>query len=202
MRIGIIGGSFNPPHKLHEQMGIEVLKHNLVDKVVYVPTGDRYAKDGLVAGLHRYEMVKLMCKNHDCFEVSNYEVEKGSSYTYETLDYFQAQYPNDEIYFILSTDLLLDIMNWKRPEYILKNYRLIGLKREGIEYDELPLIYKKYPSSLMEYDFHMKELSSTFIREQLSRQEDETLSEFLNEEVLTYIQENQLYKILKMEDEI
>ena len=146
MRIGIIGGSFNPPHNLHKEMGLQVLKNNLVDKVIYVPTGDKYAKDGLLDGTFRLEMVRLMCQENELLEVSDYEIVRGASYTYETLDYFQALYPNDEIYFILSTDLILDIMNWKKPEYILSKYtaELIAdnTKWEQIIYESLEAIYK------------------------------------------------------------
>ena len=127
MRIGIIGGSFNPPHRLHKEMALNVLKNNLVDKVIYVPTGDKYAKDGLLDGNIRLEMLKLMCQDNPLLEVSDYEIKRGASYTYETLDYFKSLYPSDDFYFILSTDLILDIMNWKKPEYILSKYKLIAL---------------------------------------------------------------------------
>lgn len=193
MRIGIIGGSFNPPHKLHKQMGLETIKNNLVDKVIYVPTGDKYAKKGLLEGTHRYNMVKLMCEDNDYLEYSDYEVERGCSYTYETLDYFQKENPEDEIYFILSTDLILDIENWKNPDYILANYKLIGLKREGYNYLKLPEIYTKYPNSLTTYDFNMAELSSTIIRKEIKNNEQEKLEKYLDSNVLDYIILNKLY---------
>lgn len=193
MRIGIIGGSFNPPHKLHKEMGLQVLKNNLVDKVIYVPTGDKYAKDGLLNGVHRLEMVKLMCQENELLEVSDYEIVRGASYTYETLDYFQELYPNDEIYFILSTDLILDIMNWKKPEYILEKYKLIGLKRKGID-GTLPEIYSRYPNSLRLYDFKMEELSSTIVRKRIKERKIEELKGKLDEQVLEYIEKNSLYR--------
>ena len=193
MKIGIIGGSFNPPHQLHKQMGLQVLKHHLVDKVIYVPTGDDYEKKGLLEGKKRCYMVELMCENNPNMEVSDYEVKKGNSYTYQTLDYFQKKYPKDDIYFILSTDLILDIMNWKKPEYILKNYKLIGLKRKGIEYQKLPNIYLKYPNSFISYDFHMEELSSTYIREKIKSGNIEELNGKLDDKVLEYIQKYHFY---------
>ncbi len=193
MRIGIIGGSFNPPHKLHKEMGLQVLNHHLVDKVIYVPTGDKYVKEGLLSGENRYEMVRLMCAGNKYLEVSDYEIKAGASYTYETLDYFKNLYPNDEIYFVLSTDLILDIMNWKNPEYILSNYKLIGLKRKGVD-GKIPEIYSKYPNSLRLYDFKMEELSSTTIREILNERKIEELKGKLDKKVLEYIEKNSLYK--------
>lgn len=194
MRIGIIGGSFNPPHELHKRMGLEVIKNNLIDKVIYVPTGDKYVKEGLAKGIDRYNMVSLMCQDSIELEVSDYEIKKGSSYTYETLDYFKKIYPNDEIYFILSTDLILDIENWKEPEYILINYKLIGLKRKGYDNQKLPDIYDKYPNSLKLYDFDMEELSSTIIREEIKNNNQNKLNKYLDPKILNYIYFKNLYK--------
>lgn len=193
MKIGIIGGSFNPPHRLHKEMGLNVLKHNLVDKVIYVPTGDKYAKEELLDGSIRLEMVRLMCQDNPLLEVSDYEIKRGSSYTYETLDYFKSLYPSDEIYFIMSTDLILDIRNWKKPEYIMSKYKLIGLKRKGVD-GILPEIYSRYPDSLKTYDFHMEELSSTSIRKGMKEGKVEEIKGNLDEKVLEYIQKYSLYQ--------
>lgn len=194
MRIGIIGGSFNPPHKLHRQMGLEVLKHHLVDKVIYVPTGDGYAKENLLSGEIRFQMVSLMCAGYPNMEVSDYEVKKKTSYTYQTLDYFQKKYPKDEIYFVLSTDLILDIENWKKPDYILSHYHLLGLKRKGFSQDHLPSIYSRYPESIKLYDFQMEELSSTIIREKRKAKDEKDLPNLLGKRVYDFICQYHLYE--------
>ena len=193
MRIGIIGGSFNPPHRLHKEMALNVLKNNLVDKVIYVPTGDKYAKDGLLDGNIRLEMLKLMCQDNPLLEVSDYEIKRGASYTYETLDYFKSLYPSDDLYFILSTDLILDIMNWKKPEYILSKYKLIGLKRRGVD-GVLPEIYSRYPDSLKTYDFKMEELSYTIVRKRIKERKIKELKGYLDKLVLEYIEKYSLYQ--------
>ena len=193
MRIGIIGGSFNPPHRLHKEMALNVLKNNLVDKVIYVPTGDKYAKDGLLDGNIRLEMLKLMCQDNPLLEVSDYEIKRGASYTYETLDYFKSLYPSDDFYFILSTDLILDIMNWKKPEYMLSKYKLIGLKRRGVD-GVLPEIYSRYPDSLKTYDFKMEELSSTIVRKRIKERKIKELKGYLDKLVLEYIEKYSLYQ--------
>jgi len=169
-------------------MGEEVLKHDLVDGVIYVPTGDKYAKEELIKGFHRCNMLRLMG-----VEVSNYEIVRGASYTFETLDYFQEQYPDAEISFIMSTDLILDIEKWKNPEYILTNYKIIGIKRKGIEVENLPAIYELYPGSLTMHDFDLEELSSTMIREKIKKN-DKNLTKYLDPKVLEYINVNELYK--------
>jgi len=194
MRIGIFGGSFNPPHKLHYQIAKEILNRNLVDKIIYVPTGDKYAKNDLIQGIHRYNMVRVMCEENEQVKVSDYEIKAGASYTFETLDYFAKQNPQDKIYFIMASDLIMDIEKWKNPDYILENYKIIGLKRKGFEIDQLPEIYNRNKDSLLLYDFNMDELSSTLIRDKIKKNGYQDLEKYLDEKVIEYMVSNQLYR--------
>ena len=75
MRIGVFGGSFNPPHKMHLKIGIDLLNKNYLDKIIYVPTGSKYKyKNNLVSDLDRLNMLKLMVSNDERFLVSDYEL--------------------------------------------------------------------------------------------------------------------------------
>lgn len=62
MKIGIFGGSFNPPHKAHFQIAKEILNQGLVDRIIFVPTGNRYNKKDLIPNKYRYEMLKMMTR--------------------------------------------------------------------------------------------------------------------------------------------
>ena len=128
MKIGIFGGSFNPPHNMHKNIALNLIKNKYLDKVIYVPTGNKYNKRGLVNQNDRYNMVRLMIEGYNNLDVSNYEFNK-LTYTYETLDYFRNIYQNDDIYFICGSDNLKEITSWKRYDYILKNYKIIVIKR-------------------------------------------------------------------------
>lgn len=120
MRIGIFGGSFNPPHKMHYNIGKELIRMGYIDKVIYVPTGSKYIyKDNLVDDSDRYNMLSIMIEDDERFIVSDFELRNRNVYTYETLDYFQKTYPNDEIYFILGTDNLSYIDQWEKGEELL-----------------------------------------------------------------------------------
>ena len=89
MKIGIFGGCFNPPHKMHKKIAIELIKKHYLDKVIFVPTGSKYKyKNNLLSDNVRFEMLKLMCEDNNALEVSNYELKDQVVYTYETLDYF------------------------------------------------------------------------------------------------------------------
>lgn len=98
MKIGVFGGSFNPPHKMHEDIAKELVDKHVVDKVVYVPTGGQYKyKSNLVDDQKRYEMIKLITDKDERFDVSDYELKDHVVYTCETLAHFKEEYPNDEI---------------------------------------------------------------------------------------------------------
>ena len=125
MKIGIFGGCFNPPHKMHEKIVKELL--NILDKIIVVPTGGNYNKKDLVKPIDRYNMLKLVFDDKR-IEVSDYELDK-TPYSYQTLDYFQSIYPNDTLYFITGSDNFQKIESWKNWEYLLKQYHFIIVKR-------------------------------------------------------------------------
>ena len=128
MRIGIFGGSFNPPHFMHKSIAIELINNGYLDKIIYVPTGEKYPKKGLGTFEDRYEMVNRMIEGNPNLSSSDYEKDK-LTYTYQTLDYFQKQFIGDEIYFICGTDNFKIINTWKNYQYILDNYKLIVIPR-------------------------------------------------------------------------
>ena len=145
MKIGIFGGSFNPPHNMHKNIALKLINKGYLDKVIFVPTGDKYNKDGLLNQKDRYNMVKLMIEGCDNLEVSDYEFNK-LTYTYETLDYFKNIYKDDDIYFICGSDNLKQITLWRKYDYILRNYKMIVIRRNNDDIDKIInnlLIYYK-----------------------------------------------------------
>ena len=142
MRIGIFGGSFNPPHKMHLRMAKELLNDDLLDKIIYVPTGSKdIYKNNLVSDQDRYNMLKIMIKNDERLEVSDFELQTRNIYTYETLEYFKGIYLDDEIYFILGTDNLAYVDKWKYGIELLENNNFIVIRRST---DDIEKILKKY----------------------------------------------------------
>ena len=90
MKIGIFGGSFNPPHKMHKKIALDLIKKHYLDKVIFVPTGRKYKyKNNLLSDKVRLEMLKLMCIDNKDLDVSDYELKDHIVYTYDTLDYFK-----------------------------------------------------------------------------------------------------------------
>ncbi len=192
MKIGIFGGSFNPPHKMHKTIAIELIKKHYVDKVIFVPTGSKYKyKNNLLSDKARLEMLELMCRDNNNLEVSDYELKEHVVYTYETLDYFKNKYKDDEIYFICGSDNLSYIDKWKRGEDILSNNKLLVIKRNTFDINTLLEKYKDYKDNIIVTDIKENEISSTKIREMIYN--NKRTEDYLDDSVYSYIRENNLY---------
>ena len=193
MRIGILGGSFNPPHKMHFKMGLDLINKGYVDKIIYVPTGSKYKyKNNLIADEHRFKMLELMIKNDSRFEVSDYELKDYVVYTCDTLKYFKEMYPNDDIYFVCGADNLSYVDEWKNGIFLLENYKFLVIKRYTDDIDEILKRYDKYRDNIIISDVEPDSLSSTEIRNRIKNSED--ILELLDKDVYEYIISNNLYE--------
>lgn len=188
MRIGIFGGSFNPPHKMHKNIALNLIKNNYLEKVIYVPTGNKYNKKDLVDASHRYEMLKLMIQNYDFLEVSDYELKNNLTYTYQILNHFQEQYPNDEIYFICGSDNLKVFSTWKNYKYILNTFKLLVITRNNDNISEI--MSKINNENVIITNITTDNVSSTEIRKNLLSGLDD---DKIDKEVKEYIVKNNLY---------
>lgn len=194
MKIGIFGGSFNPPHKMHKQIALDLIKNNYVDKVIFVPTGSKYKyKNNLLSDKVRLEMLKLMCCDNATLEVSDYELKDYVVYTYETLNYFKKKYNNDEIYFICGTDNLSYIDEWKNGLDILSNNKLLIIKRSTDNIDQLLVKFKDYKDNIIVTNILENEISSTKIRKEIKSGNISNVKNYVEKEVFNYIVDNKLY---------
>ena len=86
MKLGIFGGSFNPPHKMHLNIGIELVNKQYVDNIIYVPTGSKYKyKNNLLPDKNRLEMLEILTNKYKNLSVDDYELKDEVVYTCETL---------------------------------------------------------------------------------------------------------------------
>lgn len=193
MKIGIFGGSFNPPHNMHREIAEELINKQYVDKIIFVPTGSKYKyKTNLIADKYRYKMLEIICKNNKKLEVSDYELKDQVVYTYQTLNYFKDKYKNDEIYFICGTDNLTYMDKWKNGIDILENNKILVIKRDTDDIKEILNRFYKYQDNILISDIKPKVLSSTMIREKI-KNNDKDLSKYLDKDVYEYIKDNKLY---------
>lgn len=194
MKIGIFGGSFNPPHKMHKKIANDLIELNYLDKVIFVPTGTKYEyKNNLIDNNHRLKMLEAMCQKNKNLSVSNYELQDTPIYTYQTLDYFKKKYSKDKIYFICGTDNLSYIDKWKRGDYILKNYSLLVIERNTNKTRPILEKLSKYRSHITITKIKEDSISSTTIREKIKKGNLDEIKQYLDKEVLNYIKEKNLY---------
>ncbi len=193
MKIGVFGGSFNPPHKMHKNIALELIKKHYVDKVIFVPTGSKYKyKNNLLSDEIRFKMLVLMCDDNKNLEVSDYELKEEVVYTCETLDYFKNKYKNDNIYFICGTDNLSYIDKWKNGLDVLANNKLLIVKRSTDNINDLLEKFKDYKDNIIVTNIKENEISSTKIREMIYN--NKRVENYLDKQVDLYIRENNLYR--------
>ena len=199
MKIGIFGGSFDPVHNEHVNLVKEGMRSLGLDKLFVMPAYQPPHKQGktLTPDAERLRMCRLAFEDMDGVEVSDYEIaQKGTSYTYLTCRYFKESFPNDELFWLVGTDMLRNFPTWKKPEDILKNATLAVCARnekdEWIEAEQAKF-FKRFEKKFAIIRYNGKDVSSTKIRVLAGAGMD--LSEYLPEKVAAYIVEKGLYEI-------
>lgn len=192
MKIGIFGGSFNPPHKMHESIASQLIERKIIDKVIFVPTSNFYPKAGLISDEERLTMLKLLIKDKKEYEVSDYEFGK-LTYTHETLEYFKKENKDDEIYFICGSDNLDQLDTWKEYKKILTDYKIIVIPRKE-NIDEILNKYEEYKNNIIVTNLENNYLSSTLVRNFLKEEKYQEVKDYINNNVLDYIINKDLYK--------
>ena len=193
MKIGIFGGCFNPPHKMHIEIARNLIKQGVLDKVIFVPTGNTYNKAELVDIKHRIAMLNFVI-DEDNMEVSNISSNVNYSYTFQVLDYFKAKYPDAQIYFICGTDNLKEFNRWRNYEYIISNYKLLVVARNGDNVDKITQEYEKHVDNICIASIEESLVSSTLIRKALKEDNHEYVQKYLASQVKKYIKIKGLYK--------
>ena len=189
MKIGIYGGSFNPPHIGHKRLVSNILNEKLVDKIIILPTNNRYNKDDLANLRHRVNMLKECFDDVDNVEIESEDIIKSLDYTYMALKYYSEEYSDADIFFIMGSDNLREFSTWKFWQLIVSQYNLIVVIRNEDKVFELENII---PNARIEFVEAVGDLSSTKIRKSIK--DGKSFMWFLDEGVEKYIKENNLYK--------
>lgn len=197
MKIGIVGGTFNPIHIAHMYLVTECKELLDLDRMLIIPNGDPPHKDNRVtAKEHRYNMVKLASRDFKEVNVSDMEVKSNEpSYTYKTLEMLSVKYKEDQLYFIIGADSLINFKTWKKPQRILELATLVCFDRPGYKSSEVEAAaawVKDNGGNLIIIDSLELEISSTDIRNRIK--EGKPAQAFLHPKVFKYIMDNGLYK--------
>ena len=134
MKIGLMGGTFNPVHLAHLRIAEEARELCGLDRVVFIPAADPPHKRlaGEVPFLLRYEMVRRAIAGNTAFELSDIEGQRGGkSYSIDTIAAFRRQHPEEQLFFIIGSDSFLEIGMWHRYAEIFRLCGLIVIERPG-----------------------------------------------------------------------
>ena len=191
MKIGVFGGTFNPPHNGHVRLAKAAADELKLDKLLVIPSCIPPHKIAaqLADGQERLEMCRLAFGCDPRFEVSPMELERGSrSYTVETLRELKALYPDSELYFIVGSDMLESFDKWYLWQEILSLSVLCAASREEGYSPDLSR-FGKLAERIKIITLDPLEVSSTQIRNSAG----EVSPELLDPKVAAYIREHGLY---------
>lgn len=206
MRLGILGGTFNPIHFGHLRAAEEARERVDLDKVIFMPSGNPPLKtQDLIEASHRYAMSRIATASNVNFVVSDLEIRQTEkSYTVNTIQRLYEIYPGDELFFILGIDVFLDITNWWQPDVLASIVDFVLVTRHG--FDLMDVLKSPYVRSADEElnQFHLKSgrkafvlqmtpmgISSTEIRRFL--REGKSIKYLLPDKVEEYIYQHNLY---------
>jgi nicotinate-nucleotide adenylyltransferase len=198
-RIGILGGTFDPPHIGHLIFAEYSTESIGLDKVLFVPAAEQPFKPTTRSGIsHRLAMLQLAIQDNTKFEISRIDIDRaGPHYTADMIPLVQAQFPDAQLYFLMGGDNLRDFPSWTRPQEIYRKVRLVVMRRgdEGISADMhddvLPGLSTKV--EIMDTPLLGIWLSSTHIVERL--QQGLSVRYLVPDAVLNYIHDHSLYKM-------
>jgi nicotinate-nucleotide adenylyltransferase len=189
-RVGILGGSFDPPHLGHQILALCALALEDIDQLWVIPCADHPFSKKLSSFEHRMEMCQLAFS----FAGSNIEVVgienelSGPSYTVKTLEAIREAQPKLELSFIMGSDVYLDLPKWQEPQNLAALARLVVFLRQGTELSDLTKV--GFEAEIHDA-FVLPHVKSTLIRESIRNNQTQTA--FVDRRVLSYVIENALY---------
>jgi len=185
-RIGILGGTFDPPHLGHLFIAEEVRISMNLDEIWFIPTFTPPHKDETKTNAKdRLTMLYKATENNSHFKVNTIEIDRsGKSYTYDTITFLKEKFPDKAFYFIIGADMVEYLPNWYRVDELVKLVSFIGVKRAGYQ------LNTDYP--VKQVDIPMIDISSTMLRKRLKS--GKTVHYMVPEPVISYIKEKRLYE--------
>ncbi len=187
-KIGILGGTFNPPHIGHLIIAEQVCDQLDLDKILFMPTAEpphSSMEKKTIASNVRVEMLDLAIGDNPNFDTELYEVERGGkNYTYETMKALIDLYPAVDFYFIVGADMIADLPTWYEIDKLVELVQFVGVNRPGY------LVETDYP--LIMVDVPLVDISSSAVRKKVAT--GCSIKYLVSEDVRKYIEREGLYQ--------
>ncbi|MEY8522558.1 nicotinate-nucleotide adenylyltransferase [bacterium 1XD8-76] len=205
-KTGILGGTFNPIHMAHLIIAEIALEEAELDEILFIPSGCSYLKDAadILPAKERIHMTGLAIEDNPKFALSTIETDReGNSYTCDTLLELRERYPDQEYYLIVGADNLFTMEEWKDPEVIFQNAKILaavrgGKKRDDME-EKIRELKEKYGADITILHVKHVDISSSMIREKVAR--GCSIRYMLPEGVRQYIIKNHFYKAKDVQEQ-
>ncbi|MDZ5470911.1 nicotinate-nucleotide adenylyltransferase (plasmid) [Bacillus sp. 31A1R] len=184
-KIGILGGTFDPPHFGHLLIANEVLESLDLDGIWFLPNQEPpHKKKSNVSNQDRIQMLKKAIEGNEKFQLETMELERpGPSYTYDTVKLLQSKHTDIQFYFIIGADMVEYLPKWYKIDELVQLIHFVGVKRPSYNVQtSYPILYVDVP----EFD-----ISSSMIRNRLK--EGKTVRYLLPDTVINYMEAKQLY---------
>ncbi|MBN2557757.1 MAG: nicotinate-nucleotide adenylyltransferase [Clostridia bacterium] len=200
MKIGIMGGTFNPIHNGHIEMACKAAEEFKLDDILLIPAGNppHKADNPVLSKYDRYEMCLVAAAPYDNIIVSSIEIERDSTtYTIDTLKELEVSYGiRDGIYFIIGGDTVFQLETWRDFREVFKRCGFIAFKRSGLDpgkmLGETNRLKSEYGIEIFHASADISPFSSSDIRKRISR--GDTIQGMVPASVEEYIRRHNLYK--------
>jgi nicotinate-nucleotide adenylyltransferase len=190
LRLGVMGGTFDPIHHGHLVAASEVAAALNLDQVIFVPTGEPWQKTKVTNSEDRYLMTVIATASNPRFNVSRVDIDRdGPTYTVDTLRDIQAVYPDADLFFITGADAITQILAWKDVDQLWGSAKFVAVTRPGHAM-KLP---ETAPAGAIEVlEVPALSISSTDIRQRSANQEP--VWYLVPDGVVQYINKHKLYR--------
>ena len=168
MKIGLLGGSFNPIHTGHLALAQTATQALELDKVLFLPTGNHPLKQNIniLPAEKRFQLVQKAISSYPVFEASKLDMEDTDlSYSAELIKRLHKLYPEDELFFLTGDDIITELPQWHNWEWLLQNVQFVVTKRPDTNREKWQdLDYLEY---FLFIDMKPQDVSSTEIRQKI-----------------------------------
>lgn len=190
LRLGVMGGTFDPIHHGHLVAASEVAAAFQLDQVIFVPTGEPWQKPLVTNSEDRYLMTVIATASNPRFNVSRVDIDRdGPTYTVDTLRDIQVTYPDADLFFITGADAITQILAWKDVDELWSAAKFIAVTRPGHAM-QLPA---DAPAGAIEVlEIPALSISSTDVRHRAAN--SEPVWYLVPDGVVQYINKHQLYR--------
>ena len=195
MRLGIFGGTFDPPHVGHLLAASDAIEHLTLDRLVFIPAAIQPLKASreTASGRDRLAMVRLTMRGDTRLEADSVELDRdGLSYTVDTLGEFDRRYPAAERYFLVGADVLSTFAQWRDPNKILELATLAVMVRRDDADGSVVELDQKLARRATFIPTRRIDVSSTEIRDRVRT--GRSIHGFVTDGVAEYISSHGLYR--------